>query len=530
MKTKTANSRRLDILGNVNRSSDQEIFTASLKQWRQKLGYCSLFAAIPAVLDAHVPVVHSDEAKQPEASVAAPTTRLLKRLDQNRSNPALLKRQSEFLLPHQKGSFDMTTLGGNDDCPGRAIPGGNYTAAAPYIDSGDTTGANDTVSRICDYYYGLYCNDALGPDLIYTFTVTGRGPNPQIQVSTTSGTYRPLIYVLGVLGGSAGACPSGTGNTAYPWVSADSRSTTGSTATLNSAQMNSLPLNVPLYLFVDSARNDASGSGSYTVRIQDVTIAPANSVNQIDDAQFFVRQQYLDFLNREPDQGGWDYWTAQITQCGDDPLCVHNQRINVSAAFFIELEFQQTGSVVYRLYRAAYGTLPDAPSRANVTFMQFMSDRAQLVGGPGLPQSTIDFANNFVSRPAFTQAYPNDMSPSDFVIKLFGTANLLDSTQQMQDEMNALMNGSKTRVQVLLDVIDIQEFKEREYNPAFVLMQYFGYLGRDPDQGGYDFWLNVLNNREPNNFRGMVCSFITSAEYQLRFGQVVTRSNAECAP
>jgi hypothetical protein len=171
-------------------------------------------------------------------------------------------------------------------------------------------------------------------------------------------------------------------------------------------------------------------------------------------------------------------------------------------------------------------------SRANVTFAQFASDRAQLVGGPGLGWSTIDFAKNFVARPEFLQAYPNDMSPSDFVIKLFGTANLLDSTQQMQDEMNALMNGNKTRAQVLLDVIviDIQEFKDREYNPAFVLMQYFGYLRRDPDQGGYDFWLNVLNNREPNNFRGMVCSFITSAEYQLRFGQVVTRSNAECAP
>ena len=60
-------------------------------------------------------------------------------------------------------------------------------------------------------------------------------------------------------------------------------------------------------------------------------------------------------------------------------------------------------------------------------------------------------------------------------------------------------------------------------------MQYFGYLHRDVDQGGYDFWLDVVNNREPNNYHGMVCSFITSTEYQLRFGSVVTRSNADCA-
>jgi hypothetical protein len=80
----------------------------------------------------------------------------------------------------------------------------------------------------------------------------------------------------------------------------------------------------------------------------------------------------------------------------------------------------------------------------------------------------------------------------------------------------------------LLELIESQSFKEREYNAAFVLMQYFGYLRRDPDQHGYEFWLNVLNNKEPGNYRGMVCSFITSSEYQHRFGKVATRSNADC--
>jgi len=250
--------------------------------------------------------------------------------------------------------------------------------------------------------------------------------------------------------------------------------------------------------------------------------------NLIDDAQFFVRQHYLDFLNREPDTGGLEYWTNEILKCDDDARCIHERRIRVSAAFFIEQEFQQTGDVVYRMHRAAYGTMPDAPSRANVTFSQFMVDRAQLVGGPGLAQSTIQFANNFVSRPKFKEVYPDDMSGSDFVVRLFSRADLTLFTQQMQDEMNALMNGSKTCAQVLLDVIEMPEFKDREHNPAFVLMQYFGYLRRDVDQAGYDFWLDVLNNREPNNYRGMVCSFITSAEYQLRFGSVATRSNRDC--
>jgi len=250
--------------------------------------------------------------------------------------------------------------------------------------------------------------------------------------------------------------------------------------------------------------------------------------NALDTAQFFIWQHYLDFLNREPDQAGLDYWSGQITACGTDPTCINQQRIGVSAAFFIELEFQQTGSVVYRLYRAAYGTVAGAPTRANITFSQFISDRAQLVGGAGLSQSTLNLANDFVSRPQFKQAYADSLAAGDFVNKLFDTAGLAPYTQQRQDETSALLTGAKTRAQVLLDVIDIQDFKDREYNPSFVLMQYFGYLRRDPDQGGYDFWLNVLNNREPNNFRGMVCSFLTSAEYQLRFGWSVTRTNHDC--
>lgn len=252
--------------------------------------------------------------------------------------------------------------------------------------------------------------------------------------------------------------------------------------------------------------------------------------NQIDDPSKFVRQQYLDFLGREPDQGGWDYWTAQITQCGGDWLCTHNKRIDVSAAFFVELEFQRTGYVVYRLYRAAYGTLPSGPSRANVTFAQFIADRAQLVDGPGLSQSTITLANSFVGRPDFKTAYPDAMSPAEFVDKLFDSASLTSAanTSLRQQQIDAMTNNGKTRAQVLLDVIEIQELKDREYNPAFVLMQYFGYLRRNPEQGGYDFWLNVLNNREPNNFRGMVCAFLTAVEYQQRFGTSVTRTNGDC--
>jgi len=113
---------------------------------------------------------------------------------------------------------------------------------------------------------------------------------------------------------------------------------------------------------------------------------------------------------------------------------------------------------------------------------------------------------------------------------------------QRQQEILA-MNAGRSRALVLRDVIEIADFKNipdpnhprynelkqiSQYNPAFVLMQYFGYLRRNVDQNGFDFWLDVVNNREPNNYRAMVCAFLTSQEYQLRFGSEVTRSNADC--
>jgi hypothetical protein len=118
------------------------------------------------------------------------------------------------------------------------------------------------------------------------------------------------------------------------------------------------------------------------------------------------------------------------------------------------------------------------------------------------------------------------MTATDFVNRLFDSAGL-QAYNERQQQIDAMASG-KTRGAVLRDVIDIAEFRTREYNPSFVLMQYFGYLRREMDRDGYNFWLDVLNNREPGNYRGMVCSFVTSAEYQQRFSSVVRHTNAEC--
>jgi hypothetical protein len=254
------------------------------------------------------------------------------------------------------------------------------------------------------------------------------------------------------------------------------------------------------------------------------TIAAATG-NPIDDPQTFVREHYLDFLNREPDSGGLGYWADQILTCApSDAACIRSKRINISAAFFIELEFQNTGSFVYRFYKSSLGRRP--------SFAEFMPDRAQIVADLDLEANKQAFADAWVQRPEFLQHYPADMSGSLFIDAL------LQMTQQSSGlDLSSLQlplmidwNINQSRARIVRLVADSPAFVQSEYNGAFVVMQYFGYLRRDPDQGGYGFWLSVLNTSEQNNYRGMVCAFVTSAEYQLRFGSNVTHTNAECGP
>ncbi len=268
-----------------------------------------------------------------------------------------------------------------------------------------------------------------------------------------------------------------------------------------------------------------------TLTINENDTSPPTT-NPADVPQFFVRQHYSDFLDRDPDQGGLEYWTSRITDCGSDQACINQRRIEVSAAFFIAQEFQQSGGYVYQIYKESFGSLPNAPNRANLSYAQYISDRGRVVGGANLNQSKTDFANAFVDRPAFLALYPASMTAADYVDALnANTGNSL--TQAERDALVAGLNGgTKTRGTVLREIAENQAFIDREYNAAFVLAQYFDYLRRDPEQGGYDYWLNRLNQfpfRDPNGANGMVCAFITSGEYQARFSSVFTPYPA-CAP
>jgi uncharacterized protein (TIGR03118 family) len=449
---------------------------------------------------------------------------------------------------------------------------------------------------------------------------------------------------------------------------------------------------------VNLALSNATGAGVGlgSPNVAELTIVDndvgAPATNPIDDAAFFVRQHYLDFLNREPDPDGFAFWINEITSCGTDQQCIEVKRINVSAAFFLSIEFQNSGLAAYLTHRAAFGAnVGDSPSP--VLYGQFMRDLQALnkdviFGTPGsdaqAETNKVAYYNDFVTKPEFVTKYPSTQTNEQYVDALlasaglspsevrlfdvsmtndqenpaanptntdgtprpasFGTARLqfnsaqtamtltctvnnIDFTGSQSPDTNdnltaahihagaavtPMTNGSvvfgfigtpfndnnpndavvtpfssgvggsarakwdapegngttlaaqlsnlregrayvnfhtvqfgggeirgnipaadafrnalvaglngatETRATVLRKVSEQAELKLREFNAAFVTMEYFGYLRRDADTAGFNFWLNKLNAANGDFVSSeMVKAFISSIEYRQRFG------------
>jgi hypothetical protein len=291
-----------------------------------------------------------------------------------------------------------------------------------------------------------------------------------------------------------------------------------------------------------------------TVKSQAFNVSSAlPPANPIENAREFVKQQYRDFLNREADKAGEDFWTDNIAKCSDparrpagktEAECTLRQRETTSAAFFLSPEFQYTGYFVYRMYKGALGRQPK--------LSEFTPD-AQIVGAgiivngqlsaAKINQNKSDFAAQFVnctdatkSRCAEFKAIYDLLTNSQYVDQLFQTTGVIPSASDRTALINGLNSGAETRASVLQKVADGivvisegnqqfttsygQAFYNAEFNRAFVQMEYFGYLKRDPDDAGYAFWLDKLNSFGGDFVKAeLVLAFITSPEYRARFGQ-----------
>jgi len=296
--------------------------------------------------------------------------------------------------------------------------------------------------------------------------------------------------------------------------------------------------------------SNASGASLGSPSTATVTIVDNDTsagANPIDQAGFFVTEHYYDFLNRLPDSDGLAFWTNEINSCGSDQACIQLKRINVSAAYFLSIEFQQTGYLVERMYKAAFGSASGASTLGGahqlpvpiVRFNEFLPDTQQIGQGvvvnvgnwqQQLENNKQAFALDFVQRSRFATAFATTLTPAQFVDTLFTNAGVTPSASDRQAAINEFGSATTTsdtaaRGRALRDVAENSILNAQEFNRAFVLMQFFGYLRRNPndpqdtDYTGYDFWLTKLNQFNGNFVSAeMVKAFITSVEYRQRFG------------
>jgi hypothetical protein len=285
----------------------------------------------------------------------------------------------------------------------------------------------------------------------------------------------------------------------------------------------------------------------------DVSATKVNG-NPIDASDFFVTQHYKDFLSRLPDSSGLAFWTNNIETCFLLNSCREVKRIDTSSAFFLSIEFQQTGYLVERIYKVAYSDtigISMFPSQHPISapivrFSEFLSD-SQTIGqgvivGQGNWQQQLEtnkqaFTLEFVQRSQFITTFSTSLTPAQFVDLLFANAGITPSSADRTTAINEFGGAATSadvvaRSRALRDVAENATLNQQEFNRAFVLMQYFGYLRRNPndapdsDYTGYDFWLTKLNNfTQPGDDvlvrvqkADMVKAFIVSAEYRHRFG------------
>ena len=242
------------------------------------------------------------------------------------------------------------------------------------------------------------------------------------------------------------------------------------------------------------------------------------AANPIDGVDFFVTVQYLDFLARLPDTNGFANWVATLGPCPNGGFGEFNNpgcdRVHVSAGFYLSDEFRTRGYFAYRFYEVGLDRRPG--------YREFVEDMAA-VGGAQSPASEIlskaTYTDEFVLRTEFVTKYagfPNSPAGnSGYVNALETNAEITVSNKQAL--IDALTAGTKTRAGVLREIVESQAVDDKFFIRAFVALQYFGYLRRDPDTIGNNNWVTTLTGNF-GDFRHMIFGFIYSDEYRHRFG------------
>jgi hypothetical protein len=278
------------------------------------------------------------------------------------------------------------------------------------------------------------------------------------------------------------------------------------------------------------------------VKVKPLRVRPGTNPPQfitIDDNDFFTQQHYIDFLTRMPDTSGFNFWFGTFSSCSGNPQCLQVHRVDVSQAFFLSIEFKETGLFVVRAQKSAFGNdfghLP--------TFSLFLTDQKSIANGVVVGQGNwqaqlaankVSYLQNVVSRSSFTSqpSFAPGVAAATYVDALFANVGSTPTATERNAAITAYGSGDTAgRAAAMQSVIESGSGYNAMYNSAFVLMEYFGYLRRDPDQSGFNFWLTKVNSvsqpgedvRDDNQAlvrvqrAEMVRAFIESTEYRGRF-------------
>ena len=266
-----------------------------------------------------------------------------------------------------------------------------------------------------------------------------------------------------------------------------------------------------------------AGTGLGSPNVAEMTIIDndtgAPTTNPIDDTGFFIRQQYLDLLNREPEAAPLAFITSYINACGSDAACADARRGDIINAFFSSLEFRETGLDIYFAYQAAFGAGP--------LFGEFMRD-LQLInrgvdfGEPGwqeqLRVNTDAFFADFVTRPAFRGRH-GALTNAQYVDALYANLGITPTAEERQaaiDELNGATDSDAARARVLQRIVQNSTFPQTALNRADVTMAFYALLRRDFDQATFNTRLSELD--ASGDRKAMLATFATSAEFRERFG------------
>jgi endonuclease G len=266
-------------------------------------------------------------------------------------------------------------------------------------------------------------------------------------------------------------------------------------------------------------------ASSVTINSDDTQAATSNPINLQD---FFIREQYVDFLGRVAEPGGFDFWNNRMNgnplYCPAGDIC---DRVDTAKRFFESDEFKERGFYVYKLYDALLGRFP--------LYSEFVPEVARLNGPQTVTEQRLGkdaYLLDFMAKAEFKALYDQYLTPDHlhardatnaaaFVDALCNKAGI---TPASKASLTAnLQNGTRDPAHTLEDFILTAEINgdgTKFYDRARIVMQYFGFLRRDPDTGGFNFWWNrvaTVGSPQYHDYRELVDNFLRSDEYNFRF-------------